>query len=276
MVTKLVIMVFLLREEREEKEKLASEYSLLRDELLERSYRKWVISIILIIGSLLVALAPVPVAFPLPVLSIVLITLAFILHATSERVCAIGYQRLQELEELLKMPGTMRLFESEISGKWWYLLRRNIAYVVFVILIGTYLFMIFPNIWLLAFAIGAGLVLVIAKESIPPNMKPRATELSFDSAKKQGTEATFLRPLESSVPIVKCKNWEEFLAFAASTQQVSVTFRESDKMFEADATIGNQIVAYVGPVPELGLLLKEHLSKKLGIASEKIFEGTLT
>jgi hypothetical protein len=270
-------MVFLLREEREEREKLAREYSLLRDELLERSYRKWVISVILIIGSLLVAIAPVTFAFPLPVLSIVLIAFAFILHATSERVSEIGYHRLQELEELLKMSGTMKLFESEISGKWWYMLRRNIAYIVFVILIGTYLFMIIPNIWLLAFAVGAGLVLVIAKESIPNGKTNAKPDHNSDSAKKPITEATLLSPNESSAPItLKCKNWEEFLALASSTQHVSVTFRESDKMFEADAINGNQVFAYVGPVPELTLLLKEYLSKSLGIGSEKVIEGTIT
>ena len=98
-----------------------------------------------------------------------------------------------------------------------------------------------------------------------------------NSAKKPEKEATSLLPAEAIAPIViKCKNWEEFLTCAASAQQVSVTFRESDKMFEADALKGNQIVAYVGPMPELALLLKEYLSTNLSVASENVFEGTLT
>ena len=267
-------MVLLLREEKEEKEKLTREYSLLRNELLERSYKTWAISIVLIVGSALVALAPVTVAFPLPVLSIVLIVLALILHATSERVSAIGYYRLNELENILKISGTMRLFENEISGKWWYLLRKNIAYIVFAILIGIYLFMIFPNIWLLTLAIGSGLVLVLVKELVPYEKARAKIDQTSDSAKKPEKEAALLLPAEANAPIVmKCKNWEEFLTYAASTRQVSVAFRESDKMFEADAQNGNQIVAYVGPVPALSLLLKEYLSTNLSVASENVFEG---
>jgi hypothetical protein len=267
-------MVILLREEKEEKEKLTREYSLLRNELLDRSYKNWATSIVLIIGSVLVALAPVTIAFPLPVLSIVLITLALILHATSERVSAIGYYRLHELEDILKIAGTMQLYESEISGKWWYLLRRNIAYVVFIILIGIYLFMIFPNIWLLTLAIGIGLVLVIAKELVPYEKTRAKTDHPSNFTKKPEKEAALLLPAEANSSIVmKCKNWAEFLAIATSMQQVSVTFRESDKMFEADAQNGNQIVAYVGPAPALSTLLKEYLSTNLCVASENVFEG---
>lgn len=269
-------MVLLLREENIKREKLSKEYSLLREELLDRSYKTWVISTVLIIGSLLVAFTPVTVAFPVPVLSIVLIAVAFVLHATSERVSAIGYSRLHELEYLLQISGTTSLFESEISGKWWYLLRKSIAYVVFVILSGFYLVMIFSNTWLLTLAIGAGLILILAKESVPYKKTKANNNQHSNSVTNPENEVTLLLSSDASSPIVmKCKNWEEFLNCADLAQKVSVTFRESDKMFEADALKGNQIVAYVGPMPDVALLLKEYLRTNLSVASENVFEGKL-
>ncbi len=257
-------MVFLQKEEEKEKEKLTKEYSLLRNELYDRSYKTWAISVVLIVGSVLVALAPITVAVPLPVLSIVLIALAFILHATSERVSTIGYNRLHELEDNLKISGAMRLFESEISEKWWYLLRRNIAYIVFIILIGTYVFMITPNIWLLTLAISPGLVLVLAKELVTNEKTKAKTEPPSDYAKEPEKVVSLPLAAEANAPIVmKCKNWEEFLTYAAPTRQVSVTLREPDNIFEADTQNGNQIVTYTGPVPALSLLLNEYLSKNL-------------
>ena len=160
-------MVFLQREEIAEKEKLTREYNLLREEILDRSYKTWVITIVLIVGSLLVALAPADIGFPLSVLSIVLIAVAIVLHATSERVSAIDYYRLHELEDILKIAGSKRLFELEIAGKWWYRLRRSVVYVIFVILVGIYLFMAFSNIWILSIVVVVGLIVILLKEATP-------------------------------------------------------------------------------------------------------------
>jgi hypothetical protein len=74
--------------------------------------------------------------------------------------------------------------------------------------------------------------------------------------------------------VVKCANWADFEAYAKGVQQVVFTIRESDKVFEADAVKGNQIIAYIGKIPEVSELLKVWLSTKLGSASA--FEGTIT
>ena len=74
--------------------------------------------------------------------------------------------------------------------------------------------------------------------------------------------------------VVKCANWADFEACAMGVQQVVFAIRESDKVFEADAVKGNQIIAYIGKVPEVSELLKVWLSTKLGSASA--FEGTIT
>ena len=160
-------MGFLLREESEEKQKLIREYNLLREDVLDRSYKMWVITIVLILGSLLVAAAPATLNFPLPVLSILLVAIAFILHSTSERISAIGYGRINQLERQLNITGPTKMYELEIAGKWWYALRRNTAYILFIILIGVYLFLIFNIIWVLPLVIALGVALLYVKEREP-------------------------------------------------------------------------------------------------------------
>ncbi|HSQ48557.1 MAG TPA: hypothetical protein VLL96_02610 [Candidatus Deferrimicrobiaceae bacterium] len=160
-------MGFLLKEESEEKQKLFREYNLLREDVLDRSYKMWVITIVLIVGSLLVAAAPATLNFPLPVLSILLVAIAFILHSTSERISAIGYGRINQLERQLNITGPTKMYELEIAGKWWYALRRNTAYTLFIILIGVYLFLIFNIIWVLPLVIAIGVALLFVKEREP-------------------------------------------------------------------------------------------------------------
>jgi hypothetical protein len=160
-------MGFLLKEESEEKQKLIREYNLLREDVLDRSYKMWVITIVLIIGSLLVAAAPATIGFPLPVLSLLLVAIAFILHSTSERISAIGYGRINQLERQLNITGPTKMYELEIAGKWWYALRRNTAYILFIFLIGVYLFLISNIIWTLPLVIAVGMVLLYAKEREP-------------------------------------------------------------------------------------------------------------
>ena len=74
--------------------------------------------------------------------------------------------------------------------------------------------------------------------------------------------------------VVKCANWADFEAHAKGVQQVVFTIRESDRVFEADAVKGNQIIAYIGKIPEVSELLKVWLSTKLGSVSA--FEGAIT
>jgi len=74
--------------------------------------------------------------------------------------------------------------------------------------------------------------------------------------------------------VVKCTNWADFESYAKGAQQVVFALRESDKMFEADAVKGNQIIAYLGKIPEANELLKVWLINKIGSVSA--FEGTIT
>ncbi len=87
------------------------------------------------------------------------------------------------------------------------------------------------------------------------------------------TSAPEIAPIKANY-VVKCMNWAEFESYAKGAPQVVYTIRESDRVFEADAVKGNQIIAYIGKIPEFSELLKVWLSTKLGSVST--FEGTIT
>jgi hypothetical protein len=155
-------MGFFLREDnKEKKDNLMVEYNFLQQEIWERSYRTWVVNAIFIIGSLLVAFAQAVTSFPTPVLSILLVAVALILHATSDRLSAVGYARMEEIAGLLKINGPNKMFESKVAGKWWYFVRKNIIYILSAILISIYLFIIFGNFWVLAVGLIVGFLLVL-------------------------------------------------------------------------------------------------------------------
>ncbi len=86
------------------------------------------------------------------------------------------------------------------------------------------------------------------------------------------TEITEVR---RSPIVMRVYSWDDFLAFGSNAQVVSFVYRESDKMFEADALKNNQVLAYVGAIPKATLLLKLWLSSRLEVPEGKIFEGTL-
>jgi hypothetical protein len=153
-------MGFLLKEE---KENLLLEYNMLREEIWDRDYKTWVINAILIIGSLLAAFGPTVASFPSSILSLVLVLSALVLHVTSAQVTSVGYARLDELAKQMNLRGPKKLFESRIAGQWWYVARRNVAYVLFAILISVYLYYIFSNLYVLGTSLIVGFLLIILK-----------------------------------------------------------------------------------------------------------------
>lgn len=108
------------------------------------------------------------------------------------------------------------------------------------------------------------------------SQKGGVTELEKNSTiSDRNTSSTNVElPPISTNFVVKSENWADFEVYAKGAKQIVFAIRESDRMFEADAVKGNQMIAYIGKVPELNELLKVWLSYKLG--SECIFEGTIT
>ena len=157
------VMGFLLKEE---KENLLTEYNGLREEIMDRDYKTWVINAILVIGSLLAALTPPIENFNGAILSIILLICAVVLHGTSEKINKIGQHRIEEIAKQLRITGPTRMYENQIGDQWWYSARRNVAYALFIVLISIYLFLIFNNIYILAITIFAGVLLLTFKEGL--------------------------------------------------------------------------------------------------------------
>ncbi len=74
---------------------------------------------------------------------------------------------------------------------------------------------------------------------------------------------------------IQCKQWEDFRSLAVGAQTVSFSFKEEEKLFQADALRGNQIISYSGPLPKFSAVVKSFLSKELRVSDQSIFEGVL-
>jgi hypothetical protein len=75
--------------------------------------------------------------------------------------------------------------------------------------------------------------------------------------------------------VVRCQQWQDFQSMAMGAQTISFSYKEEEKLFQADALRGNQIITYKGPLPNLTLVLKAFLSKELGVSERSILEGAL-
>ena len=76
--------------------------------------------------------------------------------------------------------------------------------------------------------------------------------------------------------ILRCKQWEDFQVLAVKAQTLSFNFKDDDKIFQADALRGNQIITYSGTLPKFSSILKMWLSRQLGVPEHSILEGVLT
>ncbi|MCL5876315.1 MAG: hypothetical protein M1540_00700 [Candidatus Bathyarchaeota archaeon] len=75
--------------------------------------------------------------------------------------------------------------------------------------------------------------------------------------------------------ILRCKAWEDFQKLAVGAQTLSFNYKEEEKVFQADAIKGHQIINYSGPLPKFSIMLKAFLSKELGVSEQSILEGVL-
>ena len=139
-------MDFLTKEEREN---LIIEYKHLHDENWQRGNAIWVVNSILITGSLIAAFQTNNANFPTPVVSILLMAIATILHATGDKVTSITYKQMEEIRKKLGLTESSSMYRSKIQGKWWHTARRSAAYVLFIFLIAVYILLLFNNLGLL-------------------------------------------------------------------------------------------------------------------------------
>ncbi len=100
------------------------------------------------------------------------------------------------------------------------------------------------------------------------------------SATLQPNEAApasaFAEVVRSGPPVVlHCSQWEDFQTLATKAQTISFSYKEQEKIFQADALKGNQVITYTGSLPKLSCILKQWLSKQLDVPDRSVLEGVL-
>ena len=107
------------------------------------------------------------------------------------------------------------------------------------------------------------------REALPAAVvKEQPREAAFEAAVSTGAAVA------PSV-ILRCKQWEDFQTLAFKAQTLSFSYKEEEKIFQADALKGNQIVTYSGALPKFSSILKMWLSKQLDVPERSILEGVL-
>ena len=96
------------------------------------------------------------------------------------------------------------------------------------------------------------------------------------AVKEQTAQPTPVSALQGCPQVIlRCNRWEDFLSLGFRAQTLSFTYKEDEKVFQADAFKGNQIISYCGALPKLSSILKASLSKQLDIPETSILEGVL-
>jgi hypothetical protein len=102
------------------------------------------------------------------------------------------------------------------------------------------------------------------KEALPAAVKEQVGEAAPPTVVQSGPSV-----------ILRCKQWEDFQTLAFQAQTLSFSYKEDEKVFQADALKGNQIITYSGALPKFSSVLKTWLSKQLNVPEKNILEGIL-
>ncbi|MGA2385232.1 MAG: hypothetical protein ABSG33_01720 [Candidatus Bathyarchaeia archaeon] len=102
------------------------------------------------------------------------------------------------------------------------------------------------------------------KAAVPAEAKERTGETAAASA------------IQGPAVVLRCARWEDFQSLAFGAQTVTFSFKEDEKVFQANALKNNQIVTYTGCLPEFSSILKAWLAEQLAVPEKRILEGALT
>ena len=102
-----------------------------------------------------------------------------------------------------------------------------------------------------------------------PRMAPPVAQ------KENKVETSTVLSISGQSVVLRCKQWDDFQSLAAGAQTVSFTYKEDEKVFQADALKGSQIVTFSGPLPTFSAVLKTWLSTQLNTPERAILEGIL-
>ena len=110
-----------------------------------------------------------------------------------------------------------------------------------------------------------------------PSALKEALPIAVKEQTSQASSQTSSAPLFQGKPsvILRCRQWEDFQTLAFHAQTLSFCYKEDEKVFQADALKGNQIITYSGALPKFSSILKSSLSKQLDVPETNILEGIL-
>lgn len=134
---------------KEERENLIIEYKHMHDDNWQRGRGIWLVNSIIVAGSLIVAFQSVIERLLAYIVALALVIVAFIIQVTAGRVTSITYRKMEEIRKKLGMTETTKMYETEIRGKYWYIIRTYAAYALFLFLIIIYILLLFTNLGLL-------------------------------------------------------------------------------------------------------------------------------
>ena len=106
-------------------------------------------------------------------------------------------------------------------------------------------------------------------DALPSEMKKLEPRVQVSPAVYQGAVQGGV-----SVALI-CKQWIDFQALAMNAQTLTFSFKEAEKVFQADALKGNQLITYIGALPDLSTLMRTWLSMQLDTPERNILEGSL-
>jgi hypothetical protein len=108
------------------------------------------------------------------------------------------------------------------------------------------------------------------------NHLPTAQKETQPVVLKEQTSSS-VQPESSITPslILGCKQWEDFQILASHAQALSFDYNEAEKVFQANALNGNQIITFKGSLPNFSIILKAWLSAQLAVTGQNILEGFL-
>jgi hypothetical protein len=100
---------------------------------------------------------------------------------------------------------------------------------------------------------------------------PKKQETQIDSAPVASMAAIQGGPFVT----LACKQWRDFQALALNAQTLSFSFKEVEKVFQAEALKGNQLILFSGAFPNFDVILKAWLSRQLCVVEGNILEGSI-
>ena len=108
---------------------------------------------------------------------------------------------------------------------------------------------------------------------------PKSTLSAVAKKQESQTEATtpaLITQVQGGPSVIlHCKQWRDFQALALNAQTISFSCKEAEKVFQAEALKGNQLILFSGALPNFAVILKTWLSRQLSITEVNILEGFL-